>query len=250
MTREELAGLLVELEEATRQHDHMLTASVHPDHRWPALKELRNEKASITDRILAAHDDALDLHARLFAAQAEVVRLQARVGELEREVSGERRGWEMERDGYRALEADLATARVELARSINISEGRNVTEACSGDWPRCWCYTCETRRDLATARVGVERLRGALEKAQAAMWDAHYGKGIALEYVRGVDKEVRAALAPAPDQPAEKGRAATKPCTCDYGGHGDRSDVGACRGAKGLGKGWHCRQEGKEGSEP
>lgn len=40
-----------------------------------------------------------------------------------------------------------------------------------------------------------ERLRDALESAQAAVWDAHYGKGIATEYVQSVDAKIRAALA-------------------------------------------------------
>lgn len=51
-------------------------------------------------------------------------------------------------------------------------------------------------RDEARAEVG--RLRGALESAQAAVWDAHYGEGIALAYARKVDAEIRAALAPSP----------------------------------------------------
>jgi hypothetical protein len=40
------------------------------------------------------------------------------------------------------------TARHELAALINKTENRNATDACSGDWERCWCTTCRARRDV------------------------------------------------------------------------------------------------------
>lgn len=50
----------------------------------------------------------------------------------------------------------------------------------------------KARAEAGEARCA--RLVDALEKAQAAMWDAHYGNGISAGYARNVDGVVRAAL--------------------------------------------------------
>ena len=41
----------------------------------------------------------------------------------------------------------------------------------------------------------LKATRSALEEAQAAIWDAHYGHGLALAYVHSVDRSIRKALA-------------------------------------------------------
>ena len=61
------------------------------------------------------------------------------------------------------------------------------------------CPTCGLEPDEHLCpdpchRDRAKALRDALEKAQSAIWDAHYGKGIAIKYVRAVDKEIRDAL--------------------------------------------------------
>ena len=67
----------------------------------------------------------------------------------------------------------------------------------TGPWPAGTCSReaaialPENYRKLATEAA---RLREALEKALAAMWDSYYGKGIAVEYVRSVTAECRSAL--------------------------------------------------------
>lgn len=45
-----------------------------------------------------------------------------------------------------AAEAEAKQAREELARYLNTSQDRNATDACTGDWEKCWCDTCEIRR--------------------------------------------------------------------------------------------------------
>lgn len=77
---------------------------------------------------------------------------------------------------------------------------------------------------LAEVRARGERKDKALDKAQAAVWDAHYGNGIAVEYARKVDSEIREALtAPAPG-PAKckrcrgKGRVASRTQKCTGSG--------------------------------
>lgn len=61
--------------------------------------------------------------------------------------------------------------------------------------------TAEEQRENAefifAAVNSHEALIGALEAAQAAMWDSYYGNGIDLGYVQTVDRQIRAALAQA-----------------------------------------------------
>lgn len=47
---------------------------------------------------------------------------------------------------------------------------------------------------LLRAEVGAAVMRKALGFANAAVWDAHYGKGIDVAYVRKVEKDARTAL--------------------------------------------------------
>lgn len=44
------------------------------------------------------------------------------------------------------------------------------------------------------AEAACAEMREALKRAQAAMWDSHYGKGIDVEYARNVDRCIRKAL--------------------------------------------------------
>lgn len=70
----------------------------------------------------------------------------------------------------------------------------------------------EPKVSLTVAEVAV--LRDAVESAWAGIWDAYYGKGIAVEYARAVDEKVSAARticdrfplrpAPPPEGPAKK----------------------------------------------
>ena len=59
----------------------------------------------------------------------------------------------------------------------------------------CWnaCAGIPTE-ELTEGCMG--RMLYALGRAQAAVWDAHYGNGIAVEYARKVDAEINAALPP------------------------------------------------------
>jgi hypothetical protein len=52
----------------------------------------------------------------------------------------------------------------------------------------------DARLEVAALQEKLRTMRLALENAQAAMWDAHYGQGIAVEYAQSVDEEIRAAL--------------------------------------------------------
>jgi hypothetical protein len=42
--------------------------------------------------------------------------------------------------------------------------------------------------------AGGAVIRDALERARAAVWDAHYGNGISVGYARSVDEEIETAL--------------------------------------------------------
>lgn len=42
----------------------------------------------------------------------------------------------------------------------------------------------------------ITTLVKTLEAVKAAIWDAHYGKGLSIEYVQSVDKEIREAIRP------------------------------------------------------
>jgi basic membrane lipoprotein Med (substrate-binding protein (PBP1-ABC) superfamily) len=55
----------------------------------------------------------------------------------------------------------------------------------------CHGWDANQNADLIAA---APELLEALRFAQAAMWDAHYGKGIAVEYARSVDRRVTAAI--------------------------------------------------------
>jgi hypothetical protein len=56
----------------------------------------------------------------------------------------------------------------------------------------------DTCRNVVAAKDEAERklcvMKSALDDACAAMWDAHYGRGISVEYAQKVDKKARAAL--------------------------------------------------------
>jgi hypothetical protein len=52
----------------------------------------------------------------------------------------------------------------------------------------------ELRQRATAAEDEQDKLREALLSAQAAMWDAHYGRGIDTGYAQSVDAKVRAAL--------------------------------------------------------
>lgn len=67
----------------------------------------------------------------------------------------------------------------------------------------------QLRQQLADARAEIERKDEALDRAKAAIWDSHYGKGITAGYARKVSAEIDEALAtPAPGKDSEK---VTKP---------------------------------------
>lgn len=48
--------------------------------------------------------------------------------------------------------------------------------------------------DLDLAKAENVRLREALDRAKAAIWDSHYGNGIEVEYARKISAEIDAAL--------------------------------------------------------
>ena len=52
----------------------------------------------------------------------------------------------------------------------------------------------EVATSIADALDENARLREALDSARVAIWDAHYGKGIAVEYARSVTNLIDAAL--------------------------------------------------------
>lgn len=65
-----------------------------------------------------------------------------------------------------------------------------------------------SNRDLEAKRAAeaeAKRLREALERVWAAVWDSYYGHGLSVECARSVDAEIRAALAaPAGEVPDGK----------------------------------------------
>lgn len=66
-------------------------------------------------------------------------------------------------------------------------------------WPAPSSRDCREAADAITSlRETVAELEAVLERAQAAMWDSHYGKGIAVEYAQAVDAEINNALARKP----------------------------------------------------
>lgn len=77
---------------------------------------------------------------------------------------------------------------------------RSRYDACNRDWldEKRLREECVTQSTLV-----VERLRGALDSAKAAIWDSHYGHGIAVEYARAVTAEIDSAVhGLAPTRPA------------------------------------------------
>jgi len=59
----------------------------------------------------------------------------------------------------------------------------------------------EMRKAYVKVRDERDKLREAGNKLIAAVWDAHYGKGITIEYAQSVDKAYRDALGGSDQEP-------------------------------------------------
>lgn len=105
--------------------------------------------------------------------------------------------WEEAADRIEALEAQKAE---EMAAEL-MRQNPRLAEA----WKDGTIAGLQERIEALEAENA--QLRGVLDRAQAAIWDAHYGKGIAVEYARKVDAEIREALTASSGEPSAVGEA-------------------------------------------
>lgn len=85
--------------------------------------------------------------------------------------------------------------------TFNTPDAKGRCAASYSDFELAGCPYSSTQKKLKDLEKKNEQLTKkndsltvALESAQAAIWDAFYGKCIAKEYVWAVDKEIRLAL--------------------------------------------------------
>jgi hypothetical protein len=101
-------------------------------------------------------------------------------------------------------------------RADGSSEGRKAEEGgamshWAQDCPMLDGVACEEHgrppapRPITLTREQGEAVLEALDSAKAGVWDAYYGKGIAVEYARAVDEKASAALSVLRTAMSEKG---------------------------------------------